>query len=121
MIRRPPRSTLFPYTTLFRSHIAFGAHRHIELEIFVARIGSIAAQVNVDPTGAQRWTARTQRNRVFRTQLGAALGTHHENRIAGQQAFILVHISREAVGELLHLLEESERRLPPSTATAAIG
>src|SRR2546428_4935904 len=23
MIRRPPRSTLFPYTTLFRSHFAF--------------------------------------------------------------------------------------------------
>src|SRR2546425_3758796 len=32
MIRRPPRSTLFPYTTLFRSHVglelgAGGAHR----------------------------------------------------------------------------------------------
>src|SRR2546422_7384254 len=26
MIRRPPRSTLFPYTTLFRSHIAGAAH-----------------------------------------------------------------------------------------------
>src|SRR3989441_4707668 len=25
MIRRPPRSTLFPYTTLFRSHGAFTA------------------------------------------------------------------------------------------------
>src|SRR2546426_7605381 len=25
MIRRPPRSTLFPYTTLFRSHV--GAHQ----------------------------------------------------------------------------------------------
>src|SRR5438309_9141057 len=25
MIRRPPRSTLFPYTTLFRSYYAFGA------------------------------------------------------------------------------------------------
>src|SRR3712207_7854760 len=25
MIRRPPRSTLFPYTTLFRSHSAAGA------------------------------------------------------------------------------------------------
>src|SRR5687768_18269122 len=25
MIRRPPRSTLFPYTTLFRSHLARGA------------------------------------------------------------------------------------------------
>src|SRR5258708_16735129 len=24
MIRRPPRSTLFPYTTLFRSHLAYG-------------------------------------------------------------------------------------------------
>src|SRR3712207_8811181 len=24
MIRRPPRSTLFPYTTLFRSHSVFG-------------------------------------------------------------------------------------------------
>src|SRR2546422_5362309 len=23
MIRRPPRSTLFPYTTLFRSHVRF--------------------------------------------------------------------------------------------------
>src|SRR2546430_8989996 len=30
MIRRPPRSTLFPYTTLFRSHRVphFGARRH---------------------------------------------------------------------------------------------
>src|SRR2546427_1325612 len=27
MIRRPPRSTLFPYTTLFRSHAAELGHR----------------------------------------------------------------------------------------------
>src|SRR2546430_11167347 len=27
MIRRPPRSTLFPYTTLFRSDMAVHAHR----------------------------------------------------------------------------------------------
>src|SRR3712207_7009634 len=27
MIRRPPRSTLFPYTTLFRSHPAARGHR----------------------------------------------------------------------------------------------
>src|SRR2546422_3910725 len=27
MIRRPPRSTLFPYTTLFRSHFLIGARR----------------------------------------------------------------------------------------------
>src|SRR3712207_8232274 len=30
MIRRPPRSTLFPYTTLFRSHVV-GAREAIEL------------------------------------------------------------------------------------------
>src|SRR5471032_220710 len=28
MIRRPPRSTLFPYTTLFRSHSLGFGHRH---------------------------------------------------------------------------------------------
>src|SRR5260370_23423434 len=27
MIRRPPRSTLFPYTTLFRSHVPERLHR----------------------------------------------------------------------------------------------
>src|SRR2546426_7887443 len=27
MIRRPPRSTLFPYTTLFRSHLAIERER----------------------------------------------------------------------------------------------
>src|SRR2546429_3473490 len=31
MIRRPPRSTLFPYTTLFRSHADGLPHAHGEL------------------------------------------------------------------------------------------
>src|SRR5256885_10555041 len=34
MIRRPPRSTLFPYTTLFRSDRAEGT-RHVALELLV--------------------------------------------------------------------------------------
>src|SRR3712207_8228585 len=29
MIRRPPRSTLFPYTTLFRSRLAHRLDRHV--------------------------------------------------------------------------------------------
>src|SRR5437870_7751862 len=29
MIRRPPRSTLFPYTTLFRSAVPCRRHRHV--------------------------------------------------------------------------------------------
>src|SRR5256885_10983572 len=32
MIRRPPRSTLFPYTTLFRSVIPVGVESRVRLE-----------------------------------------------------------------------------------------
>src|SRR3989442_8994085 len=32
MIRRPPRSTLFPYTTLFRSHLLTVAHQQDVIE-----------------------------------------------------------------------------------------
>src|SRR3712207_8000465 len=35
MIRRPPRSTLFPYTTLFRSHLAHRA-RGVLVQVGVA-------------------------------------------------------------------------------------
>src|SRR5947209_17086234 len=36
MLRRPPRSTLFPYTTLFRSRLVERARREIELELLGA-------------------------------------------------------------------------------------
>src|SRR5258707_11411932 len=40
MIRRPPRSTLFPYTTLFRSklHVAIKLFRRIVLDEAVAAV-----------------------------------------------------------------------------------
>src|SRR3712207_8776418 len=40
MIRRPPRSTLFPYTTLFRSTPAFEAEVHATVfqDVFVPEI-----------------------------------------------------------------------------------
>ena len=34
MIRRPPRSTLFPYTTLFRSHLIMFGFGGIYVELF---------------------------------------------------------------------------------------
>src|SRR3712207_8223411 len=40
MIRRPPRSTLFPYTTLFRSLdqlIDFGRPRRVQLAVLIDR------------------------------------------------------------------------------------
>src|SRR3712207_6992350 len=40
MIRRPPRSTLFPYTTLFRSHaLTLVARRADRLNDLAARLG----------------------------------------------------------------------------------
>src|SRR2546428_6389954 len=45
MIRRPPRSTLFPYTTLFRSE----AHRHAGFETGVEEAGQGRAAVGVPP------------------------------------------------------------------------
>src|SRR2546425_9739930 len=46
MIRRPPRSTLFPYTTLFRSHlldqafVLFGTPRAVAADIRIERDGA---------------------------------------------------------------------------------
>src|SRR5256885_9476030 len=61
MIRRPPRSTLFPYTTLFRSRslariglasaimtaAAYGAHRLLEANRYLDVAGSVAVAVVV--------------------------------------------------------------------------
>src|SRR2546427_2472352 len=60
MIRRPPRSTLFPYTTLFRSHrrVAHVAHHedgeqdHQELHQMVA--GQEAERVLIQVRGRER-------------------------------------------------------------------
>src|SRR3712207_7188846 len=52
MIRRPPRSTLFPYTTLFRSRVGLvGAHLlrgHHELVVLVDVPPRLAEQLVVD-------------------------------------------------------------------------
>src|SRR2546430_9351468 len=42
MIRRPPRSTLFPYTTLFRSHLVVGLRRR-RLRVGAAKVTGTGA------------------------------------------------------------------------------
>src|SRR2546430_9813244 len=42
MIRRPPRSTLFPYTTLFRSHGASPAERHAAPKLRAGHVQRVA-------------------------------------------------------------------------------
>src|SRR5688572_32305347 len=43
MIRRPPRSTLFPYTTLFRSYSA------VKFRLGLSYLKHAASKVNIEP------------------------------------------------------------------------
>src|SRR3712207_6015285 len=58
MIRRPPRSTLFPYTTLFRS-LPIMPHGRYQLRIIVDNGGGLPTQVYA---GSHATTEDTQTN-----------------------------------------------------------
>src|SRR5258708_16890369 len=49
MIRRPPRSTLFPYTTLFRSADIFGRRRLFLLGVGLFAVASATSGAAVNP------------------------------------------------------------------------
>src|SRR3712207_8433631 len=51
MIRRPPRSTLFPYTTLFRSHAPRAQREHAEALVLERR--AVLERVEVAPGGVE--------------------------------------------------------------------
>src|SRR5256885_4560468 len=71
MIRRPPRSTLFPYTTLFRSPVPKG-YRTVT-PYLVAQDGPALLEFAKQAFGAEE---------TFRT-VGSAGGLHSEGRIGG--------------------------------------
>src|ERR1039458_6131243 len=48
MIRRPPRSTLFPYTTLFRSEIYHRRWQHKPVAQIIEELRFLKEQVGVD-------------------------------------------------------------------------
>src|SRR3989449_3628804 len=66
MIRRPPRSTLFPYTTLFRSGLERGHRGEGAGREALERILSLMAQ-------AQKITPRTQRSEEHTSELQSRL------------------------------------------------
>src|SRR2546426_8351211 len=59
MIRRPPRSTLFPYTTLFRSRLAEPPQLH---QAHVGPLGHTARHVQRREHGAERDRKSTRLN-----------------------------------------------------------
>src|SRR2546428_9734021 len=63
MIRRPPRSTLFPYTTLFRSPVELGLAMHRDLDaagIAPVRVHRVVIDVAPDVVVVERAHARGQ-------------------------------------------------------------
>src|SRR3712207_6981550 len=77
MIRRPPRSTLFPYTTLFRSSNATGVLNT-----------DLAKQLATDALGARLW----------RLKPGQAI-TKHRHRTQTELYVLLEGVGRVRIGE----------------------
>src|SRR2546430_12267285 len=105
MIRRPPRSTLFPYTTLFRSLLDFGDGRARD-----------AGEDSVGLDGVDDLDCRDFAELLFQ-QLRHLIGMARvlQPEIAGEQAFELSGDEAHLGGELHTLLPEIEEILgqPP--------
>src|SRR5256885_11751846 len=69
MIRRPPRSTLFPYTTLFRSEMYLAAAQEL------SHTGSWARRIS---TGEGYWSGETYR--IFGLDPGTAVPSGQQLR-----------------------------------------
>src|SRR2546430_10262187 len=95
MIRRPPRSTLFPYTTLFRSGEELLLHRGGEL------VRLVAPDVAVDRSEEHTSELQSQSNLVCRLLL------EKKKRRVGRVAS---RASTESVRHLLALRTASRQR-----------
>src|SRR5690242_21318290 len=79
MIRRPPRSTLFPYTTLFRS-----LQPGNEIQDVGGNLASFAAAAPADGAGPVPVGFRHQHN----TTNGACVGTRSEEHTSELQSHV---------------------------------
>src|SRR6266487_5281540 len=96
MIRRPPRSTLFPYTTLFRS---LAKPRAVAPVLLCAAVGCASAD---DPAGTRlrtalrrrigRWLARPRARRLLQRQDTLTVGSPDSVRRGGRTALGVVRV-----------------------------
>src|SRR3712207_8548163 len=96
MIRRPPRSTLFPYTTLFRSHRGEEAAAGVELVLQVAQ--EVAGQRPQAPDAVQalRGARDVRREELLRRAdrrelqllLGAERSEEHTSELQSRQYLV---------------------------------
>src|SRR5256885_7462603 len=107
MIRRPPRSTLFPYTTLFRSRelARMGPARYLEAQLHPAQEAALPpeAQAQVAAmTSPQRPVDELGKEMESRRK-GLDLLRNDEEKKAAQQAYQqeLTRLGREAAARML--------------------
>src|SRR5688572_32323810 len=101
MLRRPPRSTLFPYTTLFRSAVLVGAHL-LEGHLVDLRVpaGRDERRHAADRGGQQGRSEehtselQSQSNLVCRLLLEKKNGGHCSGVAAGRSALDLLCVGR---------------------------
>src|SRR3712207_7536151 len=84
MIRRPPRSTLFPYTTLFRSHgVLLHVLRHVDLDhrVLVAEqeLGERARELGLPDAGRAEEDERAGRPLRVLDRKSTRLNSSHAN------------------------------------------
>src|SRR5258708_25033000 len=100
MIRRPPRSTLFPYTTLFRSlRLEQRLHRHPDGALLVVGRHHHADPLPEGSQAAQRGGAGLQR------------GAHHP----GDRKSTRLNSSHQIISYAVFCLKKKTPAMPPST------
>src|SRR2546429_3144593 len=102
MIRRPPRSTLFPYTTLFRSTVAEPSRVNWKLLLYATGLGWLRGE---GPAGNLHRALTTLRAEL--EKMGGSLAVLH--RPANMQAFD----AWGSPGDSLPLLKAVKTRLDP--------
>src|SRR3712207_8463862 len=89
MIRRPPRSTLFPYTTLFRSHQLGGGVRKLPLRGWGKRIPLFSAhQQRLSPMMPPWHSLGLTNNRGGCRELWAQRSEEHTSELQSRQYLV---------------------------------
>src|SRR2546430_9546587 len=105
MIRRPPRSTLFPYTTLFRSSRVSSLPKStrkpkggvsFDPQVFLATVGT-ARTVTQCPKDYKIFSQGDPAENVFYIQQGRVRLTDLSNQ--GQQAAMAILAAGQSLGE----------------------